>query len=64
MSPISTAIESFAATHGVPVLEAQEFWLELCSIREYEGGLSRQEAEAAALEDLGVWARLWKSVKQ
>jgi hypothetical protein len=62
MSPISTAIESFAATHGVPVLETLEYFEERAAIREYEGGLSRQEAETAALGDLELWAKLWKAV--
>jgi hypothetical protein len=63
MSPLSTAIERFAADHGVPVLEAQEFWAERAAIREYDGGLSREAAESAALQDVEVWAKLWKQLK-
>lgn len=64
MSPTSDQIERLAARYGVPVLEAQEFYLERAAIREYDGGLSRDAAETAALEDVEVWAKLWLSVQK
>lgn len=63
MSPLSDAIERLAARYGVPVLEAQEFWAERAAIREYEGGVSREDAEQAALGDAELWAKLWVTVK-
>jgi hypothetical protein len=63
MSPLSNAIESLAARYGVPVLEAQEHWAERAAIREYDGGMSREAAEAAALADTELWAKLWIALK-
>jgi hypothetical protein len=63
MSPLSNSIESLAARYGVPVLEAQEHWAERAAIREHDGGMSREDAEAAALTDVEVWAKVWVSVK-
>lgn len=63
MSPTSNAIERLAATRGVPVLEAQEFWAERAAIREYDGGVSREAAERGALEDLEIWVALWIQIK-
>jgi hypothetical protein len=62
MSPTSARIEWLAATHGVPPDEALEYFLERAAIREYEGGLSRDAAENAALGDTEVWAKLWISI--
>lgn len=63
MGPTSARIESLCATHGVPVLEAQEYWAERAAIRQYDGGLSRDAAESAALGDLEVWAKLWTALR-
>jgi hypothetical protein len=62
MSPLSDAIERMSVRYGVPVLDAQEFWAERAAIREYEGGLSRNDAETAAIDDTETWARLWISL--
>ena len=37
--------------------DAREFFEERAGIRQYEGGLSRQEAEAQAYEDVRRWQR-------
>lgn len=57
-------IESLIARHGVPALEAMEFFLERAAIREFEGGMSREDAETAAIGDLEVWAKLWISLNR
>ena len=63
MGPLSDAIERMAARYGVPVLEAQEYWAERAAIREFEGGMSREAAESAAVGDTEVWAKLWIQLK-
>lgn len=63
MSPTSEAIEKLAVSSGVPVLECLEFFLERASIREYDGAMSRDAAEAAALDDARLWVKLWIQVK-
>lgn len=63
MSPTSETIERLAARHGVPAPEALEFFLERAAIREHDGGMSREAAETAALEDLAVWVKLWIQLK-
>lgn len=63
MSPTSDKIESLARKHGVNALEALEFFLERASIREFEGGLSRDEAESEALKDLEIYIPLWIALK-
>jgi hypothetical protein len=63
MSPASETIERLAKARGVPVLEAMEFFLERAAIREFEGGMSRSEAELAALSDLELWVKLWIQLK-
>lgn len=62
MSPISEAVESLAARYGVPVLEAQEYYLERAGIRQHSGGMSESEADSAAIGDLEIWAKLWISI--
>lgn len=37
--------------------DAREFFEERAAIRQFEGGLSRQEAEAQAYEDVLRWQR-------
>lgn len=63
MSPISDAIERMAQRYGVPVLEAQEFWAERAAIREYDGAMTRDAAELAAVGDVELWAKLWVQLK-
>ena len=55
MSPISDAIERLAETHKRDLLEVFEFWLERASIREYCAGMTRDAAEAAAVDDVRTW---------
>ena len=55
MSPTSDRIESLASSHGVAPLDVLEFYLERAAIREYDGGLSRNDAETAALGDVEQW---------
>lgn len=55
MSPLSDRIESLAAEHDRDVLDLQEFWLERSAIREHDGGMTRDEAEQAASEDVEQW---------
>jgi hypothetical protein len=63
LSPNSEAIESLARRYGVPALDALEFFLERAAIREYDGGISRLDAEAAAIGDVEIWAKLWIRLK-
>lgn len=46
------ACEEIARSAGVPVDDVLELWNERAAIREYEGGQSRTDAEAAALDDV------------
>lgn len=55
MSPTSAAIERLAARHGVPPLEALEFYLVRLAIRDGD--------ESAAIADVELWARLWVNLK-
>jgi hypothetical protein len=43
-----------ARTLGLEADDVIEWWLERSSVREYDGGLTREAAEAAALEDARV----------
>lgn len=63
MSPTSDAIERMAERYGVPAPEMLEFFLERAAIREHDGCMSRDEADAAALEDAEIWAKLWVSTR-
>jgi hypothetical protein len=63
VSPTSDAVERLAQQHAVPVLEAVEFYLERAAIREYEGRMTRDDAEAGALEDTRMWVKLWLYMK-
>jgi hypothetical protein len=47
-----------ARTLGVDVDTFVEQWQERAAIREFEGGLSRADAERAALEDLRLATRI------
>lgn len=55
MIPISTQIENIAKQYGVALLEVFEFFLERASIREYEAGMPREDAERAAVGDVREW---------
>jgi hypothetical protein len=61
MSPTSALIESMATTHGVPVLDCLEFYLERAAIREFDGNQSRPDAESGAVEDVKIWIALWNT---
>lgn len=50
--------EEVARHAGVPVEEVLEYWNERAAIREHEGGLSRTDAEAAALDDVRAFVAL------
>lgn len=63
MSPASNAIERLASRHGVPPLEAMEYFLVRLAIREHDDSMSRAHAELAAIADVELWARLWIAVK-
>lgn len=63
MSPTSNEVERLAAAHKVPVLECVEFFLERAAIREYDGGMQRDDAEREALEDARIWVQLWVRLK-
>jgi hypothetical protein len=58
-----TPTEQLAAKYGVPPLVVLEEFLERASIREYQGGYQRNEAEALAIEDTEQWLKLWISTK-
>lgn len=46
------ACEALARDLGVDAAELVELWNERAAIREYDGGQPRDEAEAAALDDV------------
>lgn len=48
----SSALESLAAEHNRNPLHVFEWFLERAAIREYDGGMSRAEAERLAVEDV------------
>ena len=55
MSTISNRLERMAAERGISPLETLEFYLERAAIREYDDGMSRNDAETAALADVEQW---------
>jgi hypothetical protein len=58
MSPTSETIELLAKRHGVSPTHALEYFLKRSAIREYDGGMTRSDAEEAALKDLEMWIQL------
>lgn len=52
MSSVSARIEALANLHNRNPLHLLEWLLERAAIREYEAGLSRADAESAALSDI------------
>jgi hypothetical protein len=52
MSPLTDKLESLAALHNRNPLDLLEWHTERSAIRQYEGGLSRAEADRLALEDV------------
>ena len=60
MSSVSAKLETLAETHCINPLHILEWYLERAAIRQYEGGLSRAQAERLALQDvedeLNGWA--------
>lgn len=52
MSSVSAKLEALATLHQRNPLHLLEWFLERASIREFDGGLSRAEAERLALEDV------------
>lgn len=46
-----TRTEQIAAASGRSPLDVLEFWLERAAIRQYDAGMTRPAAEAAAYED-------------
>lgn len=45
-------LEALAAEHDRNPLHLTEMWIERSAIRQHEGGLSRAEADRAALQDV------------
>jgi len=52
MSPLSNQLEHLAETHCVNVLVIQEWWAERAAIMQFDGGMSRADAERLALADI------------
>lgn len=48
-------LERIAATSGRNTLDVLEFFLERAAIRQYDGSLSRDEAELGAMDDVRKW---------
>ncbi len=63
MSPTSDAVERLAQRHGVPVLEAVEYYLSRVDDRMRGEGMDREHAERVALFDVELWAKIWIGVK-
>ena len=51
MTPMNQCVE-LAERLGLPAETVLELWAERAAIREYEGGQSRADAEAAAVDDV------------
>ena len=52
MSPTSNRLEELATLHNRSPLDLLEWFHERSAIRQYDGGLSRQDADKAALQDI------------
>lgn len=52
MTPYRTYLARIAERTGVPLAELVERWSERAAIREYEGGMTRTQAEEAAFEEV------------
>jgi hypothetical protein len=61
MSPTSDRLELLASVHNRPVLEVQELFNERAAIRQYDGGLTRADAESAALQDVERMLEEWST---
>jgi hypothetical protein len=52
-------VELLASVHNRPVLEVQELFNERAAIRQHDGGLTRADAESAALQDVERMLTEW-----
>jgi hypothetical protein len=59
MSPTSDRLELLASVHNRPVLEVQELFNERAAIRQHDGGLTKADAECAALQDVERMLTEW-----
>jgi hypothetical protein len=59
MSPTSDRLELLASVHNRPVLDVLELFNERAAIRQYDGGLTRPDAESAALQDVERMLTEW-----
>jgi hypothetical protein len=59
VSPTSDRLELLASVHNRPVLEVQELFNERAAIRQYDGGLTKADAESAALQDVERMLTEW-----
>lgn len=55
MSSVSAKLEALAELHGLNPLHVLEWFLERAAIREYDGNVSRAEAERGAMADVEEW---------
>ncbi len=53
----ASQLEAIAARDKRNPAEVLEFWLERSAIIQYEAGLSRDDAERAALDETESWSR-------
>jgi hypothetical protein len=56
---VSDRLELLASVHNRPVLEVQELFNERAAIRQYDGGLTRADAERLALQDVERMLTEW-----
>jgi hypothetical protein len=52
-------LELLASVHNRPVLDVLELFNERAAIRQYDGGLTRADAESAALQDVERMLEEW-----
>ncbi len=54
----AATVERLANAANVSPLDVLEFFLERAAIREYQGGMPRDQAEALAVQDAEIWIEL------
>jgi hypothetical protein len=52
-------VELLASVHNRPVLEVLELFNERAAIRQFDGGLTKADAESAALQDVERMLTEW-----
>ena len=51
-------VRTLARRFGVDEADLVERWSERAAVREYDGGMTREQAETAALADVRAWCNV------